>query len=254
MRIGVLGCDGGIGDSLRTSALLVDDDILLDAGTGVGELKLSQLLKIEHVFITHSHVDHIACLPLLIDAVMTRRDRPITVYATDDTLQALQAHIFNWSVWPDFTQLPSPDSPSLCFSRVEVGKTVDLGNCRITPIPASHTIPTVGFHLETSKASLAYCGDTTLCDPLWATVNTIKNLRYLIIETAFDDSKLQLARIAGHLCPTLLVAELEKFQRPAEIYVSHMKPGLSETIMREIVRSTRDRSPQELRRGQVLEL
>jgi ribonuclease BN (tRNA processing enzyme) len=103
MRIKVLGCDGGIGDPLRTSALLVNQNILLDAGTGVGELSLSQLLEIEHVFITHAHIDHIASLPLLIDTVMARRSRPITVYATQDTLRTLQAHIFNWTVWPDFT-------------------------------------------------------------------------------------------------------------------------------------------------------
>lgn len=254
MRIQVLGCDGGIGGPLRTSALLLNDDVLLDAGTGVGELTLSQLLAIEHVFVTHAHVDHIASLPLLLDAVIARRPRPITVYATDENLRALQTHIFNWSVWPDFTRLPSPDSPSMCFSQLEVGKTVDLGSCRITPIPANHTIPTVGFHLENGGASLAYCGDTTTCNSLWAALNAIDSLKYLIIETAFDDSKLQLAKRAGHLCPTLLAAELEKLQRPAEIFVSHMKPGLSETIMREITRLVRDQTPQELRRDQVLEL
>jgi ribonuclease BN (tRNA processing enzyme) len=254
MRIQVLGCDGGIGDPLRTSALLLNDDVLLDAGTGVGELPLSQLLAIEHVFITHVHVDHIASLPLLIDAVMTRRARPITVYATDENLRALRAHIFNWSLWPDFTQLPSPESPSMCFSQLELGQTVDLGNCRITPIPANHTVPTVGFHLKNGSASVAYCGDTTTCDSLWAAVNAIESLEYLIIETAFDDSNLELAQRAGHLCPTLLAAELEKLRHPAGIYVSHMKPGLSETIMREITRLLGDHAPQELKRDQVFEL
>ena len=254
MRVRVLGCDGGIGDPLRTSALLVNDDVLLDAGTGVGELSLSQLIEIEHVFITHAHVDHIASLPLLLDAVMTRRSRPITVYATDETLAALQTHVFNWSIWPDFTQLPSPESPSMRYSRLEVGQTVDLGHCRITPVPAEHTIPTVGFHLENRISSLVYCGDTTSCDPLWEVVNAIDDLKYVIIETAFDDANLRLAERAGHLCPTLLGAELEKLQRPAEIYIDHMKPGLSDTIIREIGQAIRSRAPRELKRGQVLEL
>jgi ribonuclease BN (tRNA processing enzyme) len=254
MRIKVLGCDGGIGDPLRTSALLVNDNILLDAGTGVGELSLSQLLEIEHVFITHAHIDHIASLPLLIDAVMARRSSPITVYATQETLRTLQAHIFNWTVWPDFTQIPSPENPCLRFSPIEVGETVDLGGSGVTPIPASHTVPTVGFHLENSDASLAYCGDTTICDPLWEAMNAIANLKYLIIETAFDDAKLQLAERSGHLCPTLLAAELEKLKRPAEIFISHMKPGLSDTIMQEITRAARGKSPQKLMRDQVLEL
>ena len=254
MRIRVLGCDGGIGDPLRTNALLVDNHVLLDAGTGVGDLSLSELIEIEHVFLTHAHIDHIANLPLLLDAVMTSRSRPITVYATDENLRFLQTHIFNWSIWPDFTQLLSPESPSMCYSRVELGQTVELGNCRITPVPTKHTIPTVGFHLENSNGSIVYCGDTTTCDPLWDVVNGIDDLKYLIIETAFDERNLQLAERAGHLCPTLLAAELEKLERPAEIYIDHMKPGRGDTIMREIERALGNRSPRELKRGQVLEL
>ncbi len=254
MRVEVLGCDGGIGGTLRTCALRVDDDVLIDAGTGLGELPLSALIGIEHVFVTHAHLDHFAHLPLLIDAVMTRRSSPVTVHAEEKTLRALEAHVFNWSIWPDFTQLPSPESPSMRFSSVKVGETVVLGTRRITPVPAEHTIPTVGYQLDAGRASLVYCGDTTVCDPLWHSVNAIDNLKYLIIETAFDDTKLQLAERAKHLCPTLLAAELEKLQRPAEVYVSHMKPGLRETIMHEIGREVRTRRPRELKRGQVLEL
>jgi cAMP phosphodiesterase len=226
----------------------------MDAGTGLGELPLSTLTGIDHVFVTHAHVDHIAYLPLLIDAVLPRRAAPVTVHATDETLRTLESHIFNWSIWPDFTQLPSPERPSMRYSQVEVGQAVDLGNCRITPVPAEHTIPTVGFHLENGNASLVYCGDTTVCDPLWRAVNAIDNLKHLIIETAFDDAKLQLAERAGHLSPMLLAAELEKFQRPAEVYIDHIKPGLDETVMREIARQVRNRRPRALKRGQVLEL
>jgi ribonuclease BN (tRNA processing enzyme) len=129
-----------------------------------------------------------------------------------------------------------------------------LGNFRITPVPAKHTIPTVGFHLENINGSIVYCGDTTTCDPLWEVVNGIDDLKYLIIETAFDERNLQLAERAGHLCPTLLAAELEKLERPAEIYIDHMKPGRGDTIMREIERALGNRSPRELKRGQVLEL
>ena len=253
-RIEVLGCDGGIGGALRTCALLVNDNMLIDAGTGLGELPLSTLAGIDHVFLTHAHFDHIAHLPLLIDAVMARRASPVTVHATVDTLRILESHIFNWSVWPDFTQLPSPERPSMRYSRVEVGHAVDLGNCRVTPVPAEHTIPTVGFHLANGNASLVYCGDTTVCDPLWQAVNAIDNLKYLIIETAFDDAKLQLAERSGHLCPMLLAAELEKFQSPAEVYIDHIKPGLEETVMHEIAQQVRNRRPRALKRGQLLEL
>jgi ribonuclease BN (tRNA processing enzyme) len=254
MQIRVLGCDGGIGDPLRTSAFLVNDDVLLDAGTGVGELSLSELVKIEHVFITHAHMDHVADLPLLADAVFTNRSHPINVYATEENLHALRTHIFNWSIWPDFTKIPSIENPAIRFSRLEIGQTVELGNRRITPVPANHSIPTVGFHLANNHASLVYSGDTTTCDPLWKAVNAIEDLKYLIVETAFDDTKLRLADSAGHLCPVLLAAELEKLQRPVEIYIDHMKPGLRNAIMGEIKRAVKTHSPHELRRDQILEL
>jgi len=133
MRIRVLGCDGGIGDPLRTCALLVDNHVLLDAGTGVGDLSLSELIEIEHVFLTHAHMDHIASLPLLLDAVMTSRSRPITVYGTDETLRFLQTHIFNGSIWPDFTQLLSPESPSMRYSRVELDRRSNWGTVESPP-------------------------------------------------------------------------------------------------------------------------
>ncbi len=253
MQVRVLGCDGGIGDPLRTNALLVGDDILLDAGTGVGDLPLARLLTVDHVFITHAHMDHFADLPLLIDAVVTGRDRPVTVHATEETLRSFEDHIFNWTIWPDLRQIPTPDKPSLQFSPVEVGTTIDLGKCRITPVPANHTVSTVGFALEHDGASLVYCGDTRPCDALWAAVNAIET-RYVLIETAFDDAHMRLAETAGHLCPTTLAAEIEKLQRPADIYINHMKPGLHEAIMGEIGRAVWNKTPQQLNRGQVLEL
>ena len=69
MRIRVLGCSGGIGAGSRTTALLVDDDVLIDAGTGIGDLALEDMDSIRHVFLTHSHLDHVAGLPMLADRI-----------------------------------------------------------------------------------------------------------------------------------------------------------------------------------------
>ncbi|MBS1214888.1 MAG: metal-dependent hydrolase, beta-lactamase superfamily, partial [Proteobacteria bacterium] len=106
MRVRVLGCSGGIGGGhLRTTSLLVDKDILVDAGTGVTELSLPEMAAIDHVFITHSHLDHIAALPLMIDSVADLRDRPVTVHAAAATLEAIRSHVFNWAIWPDFSEI-----------------------------------------------------------------------------------------------------------------------------------------------------
>jgi len=107
MKLKVLGCSGGIGGSrTRTTSFLVDDDVLIDCGTGVGDMEFDELVKVDHVFITHSHMDHIASIPLMVDSVGEARNVPLTVYATVETIRILRAHIFNWLVWPDFTSIP----------------------------------------------------------------------------------------------------------------------------------------------------
>src|SRR6267143_966912 len=208
MQIRVLGCSGGIGGNLRTTTMLLDFDVLIDAGTGVGDLSLTELLKIDHVFITHSHLDHITSLPFLVDTVGPMRDRPITVHCTEPTHKILQDHIFNWKIWPDFAEIPSKSAPYLKYATFAVGETVDLGGRRITVLPANHVVPAVGFRLDSGEASLVFTGDTTINDALWTEVNKIENLRYLIIETAFPNEEKELAVASKHLCPSMLAKEL----------------------------------------------
>ena len=234
MKLRVLGCSGGIGGNFRTTSFLLDRDVLIDAGTGVGELSLTELVAIEHIFVTHSHLDHIACIPLLLDSVGFMRDRPLTIYATEETLEILKQHIFNWKIWPDFSVIPNAQHPVMRYQPIKLGETIVLRGRKITAIPANHTVPAVGYHLDSGTASLVFSGDTTTNDALWEIVNGIANLRYLIIETAFSDSEKDLAILSKHLCPSLLGEELAKFKREAEVWITHLKPGEVELTMREI--------------------
>ena len=130
MRIRILGCSGGIGAGSRTSAMLIDNDVLLDAGTGIGDLALADLRSILHVFLTHAHLDHIAGLPMLVDSIFDENfEEPLTVYARSETLDAIKAHLFNDVIWPDFAKLPSEDSPMLRYVKCNPGDTVSI-NCR----------------------------------------------------------------------------------------------------------------------------
>ena len=234
MRLRVLGCNGGIGAGLHTTAFLVDADILIDAGTGVGGLDMDALRRIDHVFLTHSHIDHIAFVPLLVDAVARVRDRPITVHGLEPTLETLRAHIFNGEVAPDFARIPSTSRPALCYQPLSVGETTELAGRRITALPAAHAVPAVGFQLDSGRSSLAFTGDSRGSEAFWDVVNRIANLRYLIIEAAFPEAERATASDAAHLCPSTLATELNKLERPAEIYVSHLKPDSSDTTAREI--------------------
>lgn len=255
MRVRILGCSGGIGGRhLRTTSILVDNDILIDCGTGVADLSIAELAQVDHVFLTHSHMDHIACLPLMIDTVGDMRNRPLTVHATPATQEILRAHIFNWAVWPDFSEIPSVEMPWLRFASIEVGDGVMLQQRRIVPLPANHTVPAVAFQLDSGQASLVFSGDTGPCRELWQAVNRIDNLRTLIVETAFSNRERKLAEDSLHLCPSMLLEELRSLQSQPEIFITHLKPGQIELTMAEIEDSIGDFKPRMLQNNQVFEL
>ncbi|HYR05253.1 MAG TPA: 3',5'-cyclic-nucleotide phosphodiesterase [Gallionella sp.] len=253
MKLRTLGCSGGIGGNLRTTSFLLDHDVLIDAGTGVNELSLTEISMIDHVFVTHSHLDHIACLPFMVDSACAMRDRPLTIYAIEETLDILKQHVFNWKVWPDFSEIPNTLKPSMRYRPIRLGETVLLGERKITAIPANHAVPAVGFHLDSGSASLVYSGDTTSNDAVWEVVNRIENLRYLVIETAFSDNEKELAIISKHLCPSLLNEELKRFRRDAEVFITHLKPGEAELIMRQIESGAHGRRPRMLLNNQEFE-
>jgi ribonuclease BN (tRNA processing enzyme) len=253
MKLRILGCSGGIGGNFRTTSLLLDHDVLIDAGTGVGDLSLAEMCVIDHVFVTHSHLDHIACLPLLVDSVGFMRDKPLTIHATEETLTILKEHVFNWEIWPDFSQIPSLHQPILRYESIALGETVDMGGRKITPLPANHVVPAVGFRIDSGKTSLVFSGDTTTCDALWEVVNHIGNLEYLIVETAFSNAEKELAVVSKHLCPSLLAEELGKLKLSPKIYITHLKPGEVELTMQEISESVQKHVPKMLQNGQVFE-
>lgn len=237
MRLRVLGCGGGIGGQERTTCLLIDNDVLIDAGSGLSALSLEQMCDLDHVFITHSHMDHIALLPVLLDSIGHLRTRPVRVYALEATIRTLQEHIFNWRVWPDFTRIPRASEPYLEFQAILVGQKLDLGGRHITPIPANHVVPTVGYHLDSGASSLIFSADTTVNDSLWAHFNSSANARYLIVESAFPNRDRAIAVASKHYCPSLLIPDLAKLDGLPQIYISHMKPGETQTIMQELAAS-----------------
>ncbi|MDR1935695.1 MAG: 3',5'-cyclic-nucleotide phosphodiesterase [Candidatus Accumulibacter sp.] len=235
MKVKVLGCSGGIGGrGLRTTSLLVDGDILIDAGTGLADLSLDELAAIDHVFVTHSHLDHIAVLPLMIDAVARLRDSPVTVYANAATLEAMRAHIFNGAIWPDFSEIVVRQCRIMKYETIDVGQRVRLGGRSVAAVPAEHSVSSVGYQLDSGEASLVFTGDTMVNDSFWLAINRVANLRYLIIEAAFSDRDEALALSSKHLCPRLLFAELAKLTVPAQVFVTHLKPGQTEIIADEL--------------------
>ena len=253
MRVTILGCTGGIGADLRTTCLMLDDDILVDAGTGAGGLTMEQMLRIDTVFLTHSHLDHTALLPMLADMVGPRRDKPLTVYALPETIAILKQDLFNFRLWPDYTALPSPASPYIVFQAITVGGTVELSGRKITPLPVPHAVPGVAYHLESSTASFVFSGDTTYHVPFWDALSGIHNLRYLMIEATFLNRNIAGAKAAGHMRPKLLALGLKRLNKPVHLLITHMEPGNEDATMAEIRKATEGFQAERAVRGGIFE-
>ena len=253
MKVRVLGCSGGIGGDRHTTSLLVDDDILVDAGTGVTRLALEDLAKIDHVFITHSHLDHHLGLPLLLDSVGAWRDRPVIVHALPEVIEILKDHIFNWRIWPDFTRVPH-GRPFMRWSPVHLGETVTLGTRHISPLPADHVVPACGYLLDSGTGSLAFSGDTGPCEAFWDAVNAVENLRHLVVECAFPQDEHDIAEDSKHHVPATLVDALSRFKGRAEVHITHPKPGREAAILEEARARAGTRELRLLEEGRVFDL
>ena len=231
MKLRVLGCSGGIGQGLHTSSFMVDDDILLDAGTGVGELTLDEMRQIKHLFITHSHMDHVLSIPLLVDTLFTElQAEPLRVHARAETIQTLKIHMFNWQLWPDFTELPNKTSPVLEFIEMAPGDEFVLGDRLIEMVNVNHTVPASGYIVQCPGTTFVYSGDTTTNDSLWQRLNELSKVDFLVLETAFAEEEMELAKLAKHYCPSLMAADLKKLKHQPRVGISHLKPGEEDRI------------------------
>ncbi|OGU20963.1 MAG: 3',5'-cyclic-nucleotide phosphodiesterase [Hydrogenophilales bacterium RIFOXYD1_FULL_62_11] len=254
MKFSILGCSGGIGDGRQTTSFLVDDDILVDAGTGITTLDFEQLLAIDHVFITHSHLDHVLGLPLLLDVVGEKRSAPVVVHALPEVLDILAADLFNWRLWPDFREIPSIDTPWLRFEPLPLGATCTLGQRSFTPLPVQHVVPACGLQIRTPAGSLVFSGDTTHSDAFVAALNAIPDLRHLIVETSFENAFAGIARESQHHWPDSLAVELAGLSVHPEVWITHLKPGNEAAIMDELRTAAPDWKLTALQQGQVIRL
>lgn len=237
MKVRVLGCSGAIARDCRTTSFLIDDDVLVDAGTGVGDLTLEEMRRINHVILTHSHLDHIAALPLMVDTIGSSRPTPLQIHALAGTIEALKVHVFNDVIWPDFSRIPMPEAPFVSFHEHQVGQTLHLAAKVIEVLPAVHTVPACGYAITTGSGCWVFSGDTERNPAFWRRINQL-DVSMLVIETAFSNREKDLAKRSLHLSPMVLADELDLIAKDKRfpIYITHTKPAETEMIMAEIQR------------------
>ena len=237
LKVRVLGCSGAIAQNCRTTSFLIDGEILVDAGTGVGDLTLEEMAGVDDVLLTHSHLDHVAALPLMVDSVASQRKFPLRVHALAGTIAALKTHVFNNVIWPDFTRIPTLANPFITFHEIRVGQTLSFGQKLVEVLPAVHTVPAAGYAISGGSGCWVFTGDTERNPAFWNRLNDL-NVAMLVIETAFSNREKDLARRSLHLSPISLAEELDAIARGRSypIYITHTKPAETEMIMAEIQR------------------
>jgi len=242
MKIRVLGCYGGRLLGFHLSSFLINDSILLDAGSPTACLTLEEQNRIEHVFISHTHLDHIQDIAFLSDnrslkrLAGERKKRTISIHSVQENLDVLKTHFLNDLVWPDFTVIPKPEDPILKLEAIEAYQPVIMDDLTITPIPMNHPVPCTGFLLDQNGKQFIYSADTGISDAIWKIANAQPNLCGLIIDCSFPNDYAFLAKISGHMTPKQMGKEVRKLDKLGEIpiYLFHMKPETLAVMSQEI--------------------
>lgn len=254
MKLKILGCDGGRGLGYNSTALLMNDSVLIDAGTIQSVMSLDEALRITDIFFTHTHLDHVIDLPFLLDATFNQRDEPLRIHGLEESLEPMMAHLFNNQIWPDFSRLPTPDAGQFTLMPLKPGQQVEAGGLKVTPIAVNHTVPTVGYKIEDAESCIIFSGDTGPCDALWEAANSADNLKAVILDVSFPNSEQPIADISKHMTPADLAAELKKLQHDCYVYAFHFKVGSGTVLEGQISRITHAGQPvRALRRMQEIQ-
>ncbi|MBI3862619.1 MAG: 3',5'-cyclic-nucleotide phosphodiesterase [Planctomycetia bacterium] len=213
---------------------LVDDVLAIDAGS-IGMLSPPTLQdKIQDVFLSHAHIDHIASLPIFLDNVYRPSPASPMIYGSRATLSSLRGDFFNDRVWPDLFRLSATETPFLRTQEIESGKTVDVGRYRVTPVELNHVVPTFGFVVSDGEASFAIVSDTSPTDEIWKVTNAAPNLRGCFLEASFPNRMDWLAVKSMHLTPAKFAGEVLKLQVDVPVIAVHIKPAFRASVLAEL--------------------
>lgn len=235
MKIKVLGVYGSEGQGQRPSAFLVNDSVLVDAGSVPGALTIEEQREIEHALLSHTHLDHIAGLAFLTDTLaITAAQRPVIATSIAPVVADLRTHAFNDRLWPDFTAIPTAQTAVLGYRTLPEEVESRVGELWVTPILVDHTVPAVGFLIHDGETGFVYSGDTGPTERIWEAARGLKGLKAVIVETAFPNRLDALARASKHLTPAMLSREMKKMPADLPLWIYHIKPHFFEETAEEL--------------------
>lgn len=232
MRVRVLGAYGGELGPYRNSAYHFENGILLDAGGASAALTAEEIRGLKSVVLTHSHADHIASLPFLLDVRIGQGT--LDIYALRETIAALRIHVFNNKIWPDFERIPDPRHPLLRYHEIEREEPLELDGLKFTPIAVDHTVPTVGYLISDGRGTITFSGDTGPTRRIWELTAKVKDLRAIFIELSFPARLDRIATLSKHFSTVTIRDELEKLPDGVPTIIYHLKPAFIDEIKEEL--------------------
>jgi len=216
---------GTVSGSQHLTCFIVDGNVALDAGSLASAIDGDSKQHIRSVVLSHAHLDHIAGLPLFIDDLFDSLTDPVAIYASRSVIDVLENDVFNWRVYPKFSELQNASGPVMEYREIREGERFMAGHLNIEPVEVNHKVPSFGFIVSDGRSVMALTGDTAKMQGFWERVNSLDSLDALLIECAFPNRMESLAEVSHHLTPALLKEELEKFNRPGcPVFAVNLKP------------------------------
>ncbi|MBH49069.1 MAG: hypothetical protein CME71_12950 [Halobacteriovorax sp.] len=241
MQVRIIGGHGGVSPGFKATSYLIDGKLLIDASSVASGLPINEQAKIEHILISHSHLDHISDLAFLSDNCFGMKGVPFEIYTSPKAHQNIMAHLLNDEIWPDFTKLPSKENPTLRFHEITSEQSFNVGAYKITPVEVNHPAGGHGFIVENGNAAVVFTQDTGPTDRIWEISHTIKNLKGIFTEVSFPNDLMQIAINSFHHTPSTMNEEIKKMPKDIPIFLGHLKPNFQTKLFEEIAELKLDR-------------
>ena len=219
----------------RLTCFLIDDCVAVDAGSIAIALNDEQREKVRDIIVTHPHMDHVASLPIYIDDLYPSLQEPVRIYATQEVISLLERDVFNWNVYPRFSDLKNDYGPVMEYVPIPLGKPFSVAHLSVVAVPVNHIVPTVGLVVSDGQKSVAFSSDTAETEEFWKLLNGMKKLDALLIEASFPDRMAKLAHVSRHFTPASLGHELKKLSHNGmDIMAVHLKPTYRDEIIAQL--------------------
>lgn len=252
MKIKILGCSGNFVGKHRTTAFLINDSFLIDAGTVTEAISRRGLKKIKQILISHTHIDHVKGLFPLVDELVMMGDYSIELISVPPILEIITKNLLNNLIWPDFTVIPSASKAVIRLRGIPMEELTGLGQVSVKPVLMTHTVYTVGFVVREGERGFMFTSDTGPTKRFWEVAGEEKEIEFIIADVSFPDRLADLATISGHMTPSMLMEHIDRYDLGSRFfYVTHIKPVFAREILEEIKASGR-RNIGILRQGETL--